>query len=295
MRCKNCGWPNKPGAKTCVKCQSPLDSEPAPSNQPPYQQPAQPYQQPVNKEGGTIPLTDDMRRPVPPPSQPQKATELEPGRVQNTPTAVPPRQTSGITKCPKCGYPLRQGVTKCPHCQYSIKSPTNPIKIEETTVEKPEDRQPINVPKKNILEMLKKPKPISPAVPKPKNNTQEPAPESEVAQPRHGGTINFWADMQSFTPVSQCKLIPIKRQGERVDFSPKEYEGDTVKLNRANTEPANMSITSKTQAELVYEDGKWSIIDRSDLHTTFVLATRKTPLQDGDIILLGNRLFEFHE
>ena len=111
----------------------------------------------------------------------------------------------------------------------------------------------------------------------------------------NGSNINFWADMQSFTPVSQCKLIPIKRQGERVEFSPKEYEGDTVKLSRANTEPANMSITSKTQAELVCEDGKWSIIDRSDLHTTFVLATRKTPLQDGDIILLGNRLFEFHE
>ncbi len=294
MRCKNCGWPNKPGAMTCVKCQSPLESEPTHCDQPAYRQSG--YQQPANNGGGTIPLTDDMRRPVPPPdAPPQKPTELEPGRAQSTPMTTPPRQTSGITKCPKCGYPLRQGVTKCPHCQYSIKTPTNPVKIEETTIEKPEDRQPINMPKKNILEMLNKSKPVSPAVPRQKSDTQEKTPTQEVEKPRHGGTINFWADMQSFTPVSQCKLIPVKRQGERMEFSPKEFEGDTVKLNRDNTEPANMSITSKTQAELVCEDGKWSIVDRSDLHTTFVLATRKTPLQDGDIILLGNRLFEFHE
>ena len=24
MRCKNCGWPNKPNETTCVKCHTPL-------------------------------------------------------------------------------------------------------------------------------------------------------------------------------------------------------------------------------------------------------------------------------
>lgn len=28
MRCKNCGWPNKPNEKVCVKCHAPLDTEP---------------------------------------------------------------------------------------------------------------------------------------------------------------------------------------------------------------------------------------------------------------------------
>lgn len=26
MRCKNCGWPNKPDATTCSKCATPLES-----------------------------------------------------------------------------------------------------------------------------------------------------------------------------------------------------------------------------------------------------------------------------
>lgn len=28
MRCKNCGWPNKPNETVCVKCGSPLELEP---------------------------------------------------------------------------------------------------------------------------------------------------------------------------------------------------------------------------------------------------------------------------
>lgn len=43
------------------------------------------------------------------------------------------------------------------------------------------------------------------------------------------------------------------------------------------------------------ENGHWYIEDASDQKTTFVQAARKTELHDGDIILLGNRLFEFHE
>lgn len=27
MRCKNCGWPNKPSETACVKCNSPLSSD----------------------------------------------------------------------------------------------------------------------------------------------------------------------------------------------------------------------------------------------------------------------------
>ena len=27
MRCKNCGWPNKPNEKVCVKCHAPLEAD----------------------------------------------------------------------------------------------------------------------------------------------------------------------------------------------------------------------------------------------------------------------------
>ncbi len=27
MRCKNCGWPNKPNERVCVKCHAPLSAD----------------------------------------------------------------------------------------------------------------------------------------------------------------------------------------------------------------------------------------------------------------------------
>ncbi len=74
-----------------------------------------------------------------------------------------------------------------------------------------------------------------------------------------------------------------------------EYEGSEVSLNRDNTETSNASITSKVQAVVSNDNGTWYIEDRSEQHTTFVLASRRIELHDGDMILLGNRLFEFHE
>ena len=66
-------------------------------------------------------------------------------------------------------------------------------------------------------------------------------------------------------------------------------------LNRDNTEQNNSSITSRQQAIVTRVDGHWYIEDRSEQKTTFVQAAKKVELHDGDIILLGNRLFEFHE
>ena len=71
-------------------------------------------------------------------------------------------------------------------------------------------------------------------------------------------------------------------------------EGEAV-LTRDNTEPGNPSITSKEQALVTFSDGHWYIENRSEQSTTFVLANKKIELHDGDIILLGNRMFEFTE
>lgn len=54
-----------------------------------------------------------------------------------------------------------------------------------------------------------------------------------------------------------------------------EYEGKSIILNRENTEVSNRTITSKEQAEIVFEDGHWYLLDRSELRTTFIQANRK--------------------
>ena len=72
-----------------------------------------------------------------------------------------------------------------------------------------------------------------------------------------------------------------------------EYEGKSIILNRENTEVSNRTITSKEQAEIVFEDGYWYLLDRSELRTTFIQANRKIEIIPDDIIVLGDRRFIF--
>ena len=80
-------------------------------------------------------------------------------------------------------------------------------------------------------------------------------------------------------------------------FSPVtlEFSGESVVLNRSNTDEENMTITSKEQAVLIYENKKWYIQDKSEQKTTFVYTSDKIELKPGDVIVLGNRRFEFSE
>lgn len=73
------------------------------------------------------------------------------------------------------------------------------------------------------------------------------------------------------------------------------YSGERIVLNRANTDPNNQSITSKEQAVLTNDGTSWYIEDLSEQHSTMLRISRKTKLQSGDIIALGNRLFEFKD
>ena len=105
------------------------------------------------------------------------------------------------------------------------------------------------------------------------------------------GTINPWMrpDNGAF-----CSLKPIAWVGENVSHQPLTFSGESVVLNRANTDPNNHTITSAEQAQLSFEGGEWYILDKSALHTTYVLASQKIKLHKGDTIVLGNRLFEFN-
>lgn len=89
-------------------------------------------------------------------------------------------------------------------------------------------------------------------------------------------------------------LSPVKRINEKKELVDLEYEGKEVLLNRENTEADNGSITSQNQALLEFSNGRWTIEDKSEQGTTFVKASKKIELNEGDVILLGNRLFVFH-
>lgn len=89
------------------------------------------------------------------------------------------------------------------------------------------------------------------------------------------------------------KLVPVSEESGEPEGDELSFEGNTVVLNRDNTDAKNTTITSRKQASIAFENGKWSIEDKSEYKTTFVQASRRIELQQGDLILLGNQLYRF--
>ena len=218
MRCKNCGWPNRPGESICQKCGTPLESEKTFEN-----------------DGHGV----------------------SPSHLNAT---VPEMSTYDESQseelvCPKCGYPLRSNASKCPNCNYDV------IPIQRVNGEGSHRA----------------------------TRMENPAHDNNDVT----GTINPYMVSAPSDPI--FILRPVKRLNEKKDFADLEYEGKKVILNRNNTEPDNHSITSQNQAVVTNAEGKWFVEDLSEQGTTFIRVSRKTELQEGDTLLLGNRLFEFHK
>lgn len=129
---------------------------------------------------------------------------------------------------------------------------------------------------------------------KPKATVAVNKPEQSVKEAKK--TINPYANIQHSQPAKEayCAIEPVPDSpGEAGRLKKFEFDKQQVVLRRDNTEPGNSSITSKEQAVLTYENGLWYVEDKSTFQTTFLRAGRKLQLQDGDIILLGDRKFVF--
>ena len=94
-------------------------------------------------------------------------------------------------------------------------------------------------------------------------------------------------------PKPKCRLTIVPEEDEQEVPEANEYEGTSIILTRENTEAYNRTITSKEQAELICEDGKWYILNKSEFGSTYLEANRKLEIQQGDIIVLGDRRFKF--
>lgn len=166
---------------------------------------------------------------------------------------------SKLNACPQCGYPVSSAMGECPVCHTRL--------------------QPVGQNRNN--------------------GPQRPAANPNEAAHNHaggfrpmGGTINPWS-----TPTEDafCTLRRIPWQNEHVTYEPVSYSGQEIVLNRANTDSNNNSITSREQAVITHENGEWYIENRSDLQTTLIRVDRKLKLEDGDVVVLGNRMFEFRK
>lgn len=171
----------------------------------------------------------------------------------------PPFQPSGSEGasgvCPECGYKRSPSTKACPVCGHTFD--------------------------KTIIDSV----PPTPSTGGSEGFSQRSG--------RFAGTINPW--MVPGEESAFCTLQRIPWQTEKVTYEPVSYSGQRIELNRGNTDSNNNSITSRTQAVLTQENGKWYIEDSSEMHTTLIRVSRKMELQDGDVVVLGNRMFEFRK
>ncbi len=185
-----------------------------------------------------------------------------------TPVSVP-------KTCPKCGYPISDSSTICPNCNHELQPALTA-------------KQVVNC-KSCGAELAPDAKFCSSCG----TSTSEDASQLRRIQRSAMGTVMGGPVAGPSSSNQFCTLRPIAWEGEDVNYNPITYSGETIILNRANTDENNNSITSREQAILTCEDGEWYIENKSDLRTTFIRVNGRVKLTTGDIIVLGNREFEF--
>ena len=275
MRCNNCGWDNAPGSSVCVKCGHPLQADGESQYQDPYRGVNVP-----NYHGGeptprpTV-INTQQAEPVPKPTRIVNSADLQNQVALKATVSQTPKS------CPHCGYPVVGDFSSCPNCGASINAAPTAIQ---------------NIPEKKAESLVLD---IAEEVKCEKCGTMVSIDFSFC--PKCGERIHLptvRAIKHKPTPAPEppkpkCHLTIIPEEGEITEATRNDYEGDSIILNRENTEQDNRTITSKEQAELICEDGKWYVLNHSELGSTYLEANRKLAIEPGDVIVLGDRRFRF--
>ena len=182
---------------------------------------------------------------------------------------------SSESVCINCGYELAAGMKVCPACG----TPVNKKPIAQPETPKGDTHKLHEQAAVHCVKCGAELQPGARFCP-------------QCGHSLRAGTVGVWENPQQ---EEFCTLKPIAWAKEEIDYNPMTYSGEVIVLNRENTEPNNQTITSKEQAELTHENGVWYIEDRSEKKSTMLRVSRKMKLQSGDVIALGNRLFEFKD
>lgn len=115
-------------------------------------------------------------------------------------------------------------------------------------------------------------------------NAQDDAP----VEPRQKTILDPW----EVTNIGESKKFVLVTDKGKTTL---DFEGEEVSLNRQNLDVSNKSISGGQHAKIEYENGQWYIKDESSNGFTFVQVRDRMPIQSGDMIIMGNKLFVFKE
>lgn len=258
-RCNNCGWGQNPDSCThCEKCNSSL-ADKGGINQ-------------TLRDGGGYQASPEVNL---------NQTVREPGSGRAMSGQSSHRATQrkldmdggtmaepGI--CPKCGYPLRSGSNKCPRCQTFVDNCDTVEDYDRGGDRHHETYRDDRYPSRTERQYA------SPRQPSPNSGNSF---KKTVAPGRFTrNQIRFSA----LNPYEDPSFEPLELQ----------YCEEENLLNRASVEADNPTISRNQHALLTMENGKWYLENKSSALATSLVLAGKHEIQDGDIVIIGNRIFK---
>lgn len=306
-RCNNCGWTNNPdSASFCEKCNSPLSNSQPVAQVDPKENIG--GQGDFNLKGtilemGSSKISKGMSK---------KDAPLHKKTNRLVDVEVNTQREAG--NCPSCGYPLRSGCMQCPKCHTVIEA-TKP-NLQEKLIDKQSEsshntslricsqcghgnNNDAQFCSKCGAALVEK-KMVCLSCGKELNPTDQFCPS--CGKPRNGASQNVIkhnaqnAFKKTISPA-QFKLASITLTAinpyEDPNFEPLQlnFSEETI-LRRENVEAENPTISRNQQAVLSLEEGRWYLLNKAAGMSTALVLKEKHELQAGDVILIGNRIFE---
>lgn len=218
-------------------------------------------------------------------------------------------------RCKNCGWPNEDGAERCVKCNdllyYGKSEPSSPVLAPPpfdagTVMANPMERPDMEYPAQPVLHTVDDhPEanadfntPLDNRCPEcgyPANATATKCPICQTELTPSLNATDGKEEKEEKASGETCTLRRIPWTGENRTYETESFSGEFVTLNRDNTDPGNKTISSDEQARLSCEDGEWFIENPDGLPTTLFRIDGKLKLEDGDIIVLGNRMFEFRK
>lgn len=256
MRCDYCGWINTDDSKRCVKCNQILPEAPVSPQQPNLTQIVTP--------------------------NPDKTEEST-----NNPCSF----------CPSCGYPTATNATVCPACNTQISNNDSIVPDTKATIRV--------VPSIGQDAVMQTP-----------GNSNFAA---QMKQTVRDGAAAIAATVATSSSCTNEELKNVVRDlvaEEQLKKNKSEHnkgctitsldgfngshnsigiQNGTTILKRADIDIENYAIDENQHVEFECIDGQWYIQNLSANNNTYICIKRKMQLENGDIIIIGNRRFIFNK
>lgn len=190
--------------------------------------------------------------PVPQASTPEEQEEKKTMVVQRSAPSEAPKNVK--LHCPNCGYPVWSNMSICPQCKY-------PLEHSDST-----DGNDI----------------------KPEEPTPTPPQQSDDTDDSLKKTINpFLSPRVEEKPLSGPKITLSSGNLSEKGKEPQSrvLHGKEIRLN---AEGETTEDPQETQTVITLEDGQWYIEDKGEVKSTLVLASRRIPIQTGDIFIIND-------